>query len=405
MRARLLVPFLLLAAPNAAAHPLAEAIAQAERHHPRLQALERSVESARERLREASAPAYNPELSAESQRRRLIGGGRTNDYYLTLSQGLETGGKRRFRAQAAKQRLEIARQQLAAARLRLAADVARAWVHLAIARRIANLRQQQEAMLQRLRRGMDERLRAGDASRLDLNLTASELMAARQAALDARKTALDAERAWFAASGTQPPAATSALTLPLPDPDWRPPPASIETALQHRPDLNTQRAALAAARADARLASAQRLPDITVNAMIGREAGDKLVKIGISLPLPLLNTHRGAWRAAQNDQERARLELQWAEQNVRQEIAAAIARHESSMQTLAALPPETNALELAREAYESGEIGLDRFIFHARQAIEARITRWRIIEQAWLARIELARALGNKDFITRGIHP
>jgi hypothetical protein len=71
---------------------------------------EKNIESARGNLTEQSSYAYNPELSLEPQRRRLNGGGTSNDYYITLSQGIELGGKQGLREQSAQAALNASSQ-------------------------------------------------------------------------------------------------------------------------------------------------------------------------------------------------------------------------------------------------------------------------------------------------------
>ncbi|MFQ5346205.1 MAG: TolC family protein, partial [Mariprofundus sp.] len=106
---------------------LEEVMTMASEQHPKLRIAEKSVDAAKGNLEEQGSYAYNPELSLEPQRRRLNAGGTSNDYYITLSQGIEIGGKRGYRELSAQAALSAANQLAEATRQRLSIGAARAF--------------------------------------------------------------------------------------------------------------------------------------------------------------------------------------------------------------------------------------------------------------------------------------
>ena len=158
-------------------------------------------------------------------------------------------------------------------------------------------------------------------------------------------------------------------------------------------------------------ASARRIPDIELSAMVGREAGDRLVKLGLSVPLPVLNAHQGAYRAAVADQERARAELEWRRQRLQFEVETALrdaretARAARAVLDSSIIEDSRAAIRLARKAWEAGELEPEDMVFRVRQAVNAIVSSLETLRLAWHARIRLARAFGQPDLIIQGVKP
>ncbi len=405
MRPLLLFPVLLALAGEASAATLQQVMNMAAQH-PLLAAGRQNEIAAEELLSEASRPAYNPELTAESQRRRLAGGGATKDWYLSLRQGIETGGKRRLRETIAQHELAAARLDQKQARQRTIIEAARAYIRLAVAQRIQRLESMRLKTLSELAQAMQTRLRAGEASQLDASLAEAARANALRSETTARQRLNRAIKAFRLALGDASlRIVETELPLPTPDPGWHPPANLLAIARAARPDLAAERERLAAAEARAELARANRIPDPAISLMAGREAGDRLIKLGISVPLPVLNSHRGAAKAALARREQRTEQLAWFERRLAQEVATSLRMHDDAMRALRRLDDAPPPSDLARRAYEAGEMELDALVLHTGQDIDARIARLGLIEQAWAARIELARAIGHPEYITEGIKP
>jgi len=387
---------------------LKEVMAIASEQHPRLQIAEQNVEAARGNLVEQESYAYNPELSLEPQRRRLNAGGTSNDYYISLYQGIEVAGKRGYREQSARAALDAANQESRALRIGLGIDAARAFVALFFAKQTLDLRRQQSRMLQRMTSAIEQQLKVGEANQLDVNLTRSAYASALNAELVARQYFTRSRARYFTSIGQQESDLTIKPELPEISPDWKPPEDPFSVALQSRPDLASLRYRLEQARARADLARAQRIPDPTISLMNGREAGEQLIKFGVSIPIPVWNTHRGAYKAALAQTLRTRSELEWAEHQLRLEVEAALQNHKSAMDAVATLArtreqqSAMDSIKLAETAYRAGELDLEDLVIHINQALDARITALETMRQGWLARIRLAEVLGHPEYILEG---
>jgi len=392
------------------AETLQQAMAQAIKQHPMLQMAEQDIAVARGNLNEQAAYAYNPELSLEPQRRALNGGGSSHDYYITLTQGVERAGKRGFRQQSAEASIDVASQDEKGMRQQLQIEGARAFVALYFSRQSFDLRQKHSAMLKRVSQAMLQQQALGQSSQLDVNLAASAYAAALNSTTVMQQLVRENEQRYRISQGKvlgddQIPN----LTLPRLSSSWQAPENSYELALQSRPDLASLRAKLRVAGAQTDLASAARTADISINAMVGREAGENLIKVGVTIPFSVLNNHQGAYRAALAQQERVKTGLKWATQQLRYAVQTTLDQHANAMQGLLSMRDShmqqaaQDTITLAQQAYDAGELDLEAWVVHIRQGLDAQMTALDIRQQAWLARIRLAEVLGKPHLILKGI--
>ncbi len=411
MRTRIFITGMLLCIHPFFSHAdsLKQAMDTAAKHHPMLQMADQSIAVARGELTEQGAYAYNPELSLEPQRRRLNGGGTANDYYITLSQGIEIGGKRGLREQSAQAALDAVSKARENTRQQLMIEAARAYVTLSMAEQAFDLRQQQSSMLKKVSHAVALQLKLGQSSQLDANLAQSAHSSALNATAVARQLMTQSRQAYLVALGKGAISSLPKLVLPRLLTSWQPPADAYGIALQSRPDLAALRSRLAQSTAQADLAGAQRIPDIALTAMTGREAGENLIKLGVTIPFPVLNTHKGAYRAALAQKERVNTGLEWSTQQLRYAVESAIANHANAMRALSGIirsnmqQSAEDTIKLAQKAYDAGELDLEELVVHIRQGLDARMTALEIIKQAWLARIRLARVLGHPEYILKGI--
>jgi len=396
---------------HAHAASLQEAMAAAAKQHPMLQMAGQQIDVAKGNLDEQGAYAYNPELSLEPQRRRLNGGGISNDYYITLSQSVEVGGKRTFREQSAQAALNAVNQSRESTRQQVMIEASRAYVSLYFAGQTYELSRQQSEMLKKVSHAVAKKLALGESSQLDANLAQSAYASALNATTAARQILTQTrQRCLLALGKVEEAEALSELSLPTLDRHWQAPVDAYKVALESRPDLAALRAKQMQFDAQADLASAARIPDITLSVMSGREAGEQLVKLGITVPLPVLNSHQGAYRAALAEKDRVSTGLKWSEQQLRYAVQSALENHANAMTSLSDMiktdmqQHAKGTISLAQQAYDAGELDLEELVVHIRQGLDARMTALDIIKQGWMARIQLAEVLGHPEYILKGSH-
>jgi len=290
-------------------------------------------------------------------------------------------------------------------------EAARAYVTLSMAEQAFDLRQQQSTMLKKVSHAVALQLKLGQSSQLDANLAQSAYSSALNATASARQLLTQSRRAYLVALGKGAGTVSSSPKLALPKllTSWQPPADAYRVALESRPDLAALRLKLAQSTAQADLADAQRIPDIALTAMTGREAGENLIKLGITVPFPVLNSHKGAYRAALAQKERVSTGLEWSTQQLRYAVQSALDNHANAMQALSGIISSNmqqsaeDTISLAQKAYDAGELDLEELVVHIRQGLDARMTALEIIKQGWLARIRLAEVLGHPEYILKGI--
>ena len=391
------------------ADTLQEAMDIVAKQHPMLQMAEKNIESAQGNLTEQSSYAYNPELSLEPQRRRLNGGGTSNDYYITLSQGIEVGGKQGLREQSAQASLNAASQNRENTQQRLMIEASRAYITLYFSGQLYDLRSQQRNVLDKVSHAVTRQLELGESSQLDANLAQSAFASTLNATTIAKQVLTQSKQRYFIALGKVTDSELiSALVLPKLSLNWQPPANAYNVALKSRPDFLVLHSKLEQSNAQADLASMARIPDVTVNAMVAREAGEQLFLLGLTIPFPVLNSHKGAYRTALAEKERVNMGLRWSKQQLRYEVQSALDNHSNAIQALSGMitthmqENAKNTIALAQKSYNAGELDLEALVIHINQGLDAQITALEMIKQAWLARIRLAEVLGHPEYILKG---
>lgn len=395
--------------PFAAATTIQEAMNVAIQSHPESRMAQLQFEAAIGSATEQKAYAYNPELTVEPQRRTLAGGGKTNDYYITLSQGIELGGKHGYKKAIAEAGIESANAAKRSTELQLQLGAATAFVDLYFAQKKDALKHQISALYKKIVEGMQRRQQAGEASKLDVNLLQSAYSTSINDSVASRQQMLQKRLDYFAATGQTQASELELLQLPT---AWHTDTGIddlVEYVWASRPDLQSLQHQADQFEALAKLASANLIPDIAISASVGREAGDHLAKLGITVPFPILNSHSGAYRAALANEERVRTNVAWARQRLHYEIESALRNHLStseaalSLMDSSILDSSTEAIRLARKAYEAGELEPEEMVFRIKQAVDAQIAAFEAFRQAWLSRIKLAEVLGNPALVVNNI--
>lgn len=375
--------------------------------HPILRVSEMQVDAAAGELREQGSYAYNPELTMEPQRRHLNGGGSSNDYYVTLAQGVELGGKQGYRRQSARAALEAEKLEFEAERQRVRLNAARALVALYFSGRELLWRNQQADRLRKLHQAITRQLELGEANQLDLNLVQASLTQAVQAEAEAEQAHAVNMSACLLATGAAGGAGKVEAELPRLETGREPLSDPVGIALNARPEIAAKRQRLAQFSAAGDLARANRVPDVTVGLTAGRESGDRLYSLGVTVPIPVFNSHDGAYRAALSRASAQQTELEWLQQRIRLEVQEAVYNHQIAMRAVAAVrKEETDAsmdnIALARTAFDAGELNIEELVVHINQILESRINSAAVLKQGWMARIRLAEVLGHPEYILKG---
>jgi len=391
---------------------LEQARSLAREASPDLRAAQLAVSAAAAREHQAGA-LPNPTLSYGHERTSRAG--QTNAQHIaTLDQPLEIGGQRGARVAAARARHGAAEARLAAAEAEVDFEVARAYARAVAADRRAALAGQAAAAFAKALDVSRIRLASGDVSGYAdrrLRLEAARYAGVRAEAELARRSARLA-LAVLVAGSPDSIGSGGLMSVVLSDslPDVGAPPGGDSlnlVALTARPELRVAALEAAAAEAEARVASRERVPVPVLSAGVkaervadptqGSVPGFNGFVAGVALPLLVFDRRQGAVQAAHADARRREAEAEALRRRVVHEVVEALDALRSADEQLSALAPQLGpqaevALRAAQVAYGEGEISLVEWLDAARAYQEAessfatlraeRAIRWAALERA-----------------------
>ncbi|EYC50049.1 cobalt-zinc-cadmium resistance protein [Hylemonella gracilis str. Niagara R] len=368
---------------------------QALQGNPELIAARREVEAA-EGARIQAGALPNPVLDIQLEDERRATRTRTTSF----SQTLELGGKRGARIEAAERAVEMARSRFEAKTADVRAGATVAFFAALVAQDRVNLAQ---ASLEVARRGSEaasKRVFAGKISPIEETKAKVAEAGVRVELVQARGELQSSRQQLLAVMGaTHLPAELDGDALNLPQvvaPDAIPGLINDAPALREA-QLNVHRLT-----ALVDLESAKRIPDVTLMVGVKRaeELGRDQTVVGISLPLPLFDTNRGALLEALRQRDMAEEELRATELRLRAEASIAVGRYATSVAEVATLKDEVIpgariAFDAAAKGFELGKFGYLDVLDAQRTLQQARAQYLRALAEVHRAAADLDRLLGS----------
>jgi cobalt-zinc-cadmium efflux system outer membrane protein len=343
----------------------------------------------------------NPAVGATHE--PLSGGGRAySESYLTLSQRFELPGERDARSEAADRRRAAALSLLRADSVRLAFEAKRAFVEAALAEERLGITERVAGVFREAARSATERYDAGDISLYELRRIHVERARYETLLADAALATGTTQRTLallLAPEGDAVRLAPEPLTAPAPPPA---PTALLDApAAERRAELAAARAEVEAEEARLRLAHAERLPDVTATGGYKRQSdGLAGAFLGLSLPLPLFDRNAGAVEASDARLLAVRERLALTRRQLDNDVLRAVdayrtLRQRSELLSGDALQEAGDLLQIARVAYDAGEMELVALLDAAEALHQARTAEARLRTELWIAYYDLERALGG----------
>jgi cobalt-zinc-cadmium efflux system outer membrane protein len=344
---------------------LAEAVALAIQHNPTLRSASFELQAREHDAYQAGRPP-NPELEAGVHE---FGGSGSRSGVQSLevgggfSQTLELGGDRRARADVAARSSDRAAWDVESTRLNVVTEVRQAFTSVLAAEARLALAEEQGEIARRLADAVERRAAEGAVSPLEARRARVAAVTAVTVLERARRAVLSARARLASTFGGEAAAidVEGDLSTLAPVPELE----RLTPLLQLNPELAQYAAILDEARAHARLERASRIPDPTFRfgAAYFNEVGEAAVTSGISIPIPFLDTNRGAIRAAEArisaveaDAESALLRAEWELTTLYGTLAVSV--DAARMLRDDALPNARAASEGILTGYHEGEFDL-----------------------------------------------
>lgn len=339
------------------------------------------------------ASPYEWVVTATGQQRRYDTGPRSNEWSAQLERTIRLPGKRTMDRELGDAEMALAKARLGVAVHEAARSLLDLWMDWLQAEHARRLMDDQARSSQASLEAVQTRLRAGDASRLEVNVAAGELSELRQR---------------VAVAETEASKAAARLRIRFPETPASMPtlsePQAIEGSLGHWRDrvlaasdpLRLAELELQRAQQQATRTRADRLPDPTVGLFSASEAfgRERIVGVSVSVPLP------GSYRRERLGQALSAVDAAGAardRQRRLQEIAVAEAFTDASGNyarwQLARTGAERAAdtARLTQRAYSLGEADMQTLLLARRQSLEAartaldaRVTALRARYRLWI---------------------
>jgi cobalt-zinc-cadmium efflux system outer membrane protein len=352
--------------------PPVQAVQAALDNHPTVRAARADLAASQADHLRLRAGGYEYGLRLMSQRRNVSGGPDYTEWQAGVERGFRLPGKSRLDDRIGAAAVGEAEERVGDARHETARKILGLWYRALQAEAAHALWREEVGLLEAQRTIVEKRVKQGDAARLDgLQADAALAQARSQAGLaQARlQTALAELKARFpelpapADEGAEPAMPAGGMA------DW------IGHTLEHNHELLAIRRAVERARLLTRRAEADRLPDPTLGLHLAHEQGnERLVGISVAISLP------GEGRRAQARVYRNQAEsLAEQEDGVRRRLSAEASanwqRAASGVESYGRLRDAAQAVsrhaDLARRAYELGELGLAETLIARRNALDA----------------------------------
>jgi len=343
----------------------------------------------------------NPRLAVDA--RPLISGGSSSlGYGATLDFLFDVGGAPRARVREAARWSAVAQAELAMSRTSARVRALSGYVSA----QIAELRIiEADAALVVARRVLDatqRRVNAGAGSELDAasaQLQVAELEAARMAFERDRATSLmDLRDALDLESDVSLTLTSPVSELPQVDEVN----ALLQRALTEHPELKAIQARVALWSATEERLRKEVFPKVGFYAGVdSAPLSPTYGVLGLSVELPVAQRNQGLRAQSARARESAEADLALEARLLRRAVLAALGSYESSRRELdrlstQAIPAAERTLSFAEAGFQAGRFDVFRLLAAARDSLRVRASRIDAIEAAWVARIELERAVGGE---------
>ncbi|MBR7943505.1 TolC family protein [Burkholderia cenocepacia] len=377
---------------------LSDALAVAARNNPALRGARADVDASAGALMQAGARP-NPEVSFLQE--GFSRAERTST--ALINQTIELGGKRRVRLDVASYGREAASASLDDQGAAVRADVTAAFYGLLAAQRELQVTEESAAIAARSADLAGRRAQAGKVSPVEATKAQVAAAGVQIEVVTARGRVEVAREKLNAVMG----GARDGRLAVRGDLETVPPvePLSALVArLDDAPLARAARAEMLRSNAAVSLERARRIPDVTVSAGVKRVTTggvpDNQAVVGVSIPIPLFNTNKGALLEATHKAERANADLDRERTRLRLELTQAYANFEAAEQEAQRLksdilPAARLALDAMSRGYELGKFSFLDVLDAQRTLFQGQSQYVRALAGAHAARADIGRLVGT----------
>jgi outer membrane protein, heavy metal efflux system len=365
------------AATTAETNDLSSLVDEALQRNPELKFYEAEIAAARAN-RKTAAKWANPELSGDLGRMRVIQDEGVA-WSVSVMQPFEWPGRLGLRKAIANRDIELAELGLERFRLALESRVRSAGYAVFGAQEKANAAREVAERLRSLRDVLVQRDPAGVTPLLEIRvIEALDISMQRKAS----EAAIQKQTALFELNQLRGVSPTASLVIGKPDLPFHPL-ENLDTlrtlAQTNNFELRTRVVELTQSGLRVSLAKNERFPTWSIGPMYSQQtAGDqeRVVGLGVSVPLPLWNRNSGNIAAAEAKQVQAETALLMAQRDVDRKVAEAATRYNAKLEEMNKWRADSidhfkQAAELADRHYRLGAVPVSTYIELQKEYLEA----------------------------------
>ena len=360
----------------------------------RVQAARAGLEASSALRDAASRALYNPELSldAENAQARI----RT----LSISQTLDWGGKRKALTEVAELDRLVAEAEYLDARWAVAVDLLNGLAQYQTDVERDRLAQTRQQLMEEFGMLAQRRFEVGELDQIELD----------QALLSTTEARI--QKAMAAADLAEARQAVYSLGPRIPEAQWPSLPEKLPEVIEHGADTQALVQALPgvvaarhrtdAADAVVKLRRRERLPDLTLNFTGGYEDGERLIGLGLSIPLPIRNRFTHEVIAALAERVQAQQLADDAVQMAHASLTSAAERYELSRSAWGeweqmgrkSLDRQSEQL---RRLWQAGDMDMADYFGQLGETLDIQESTLDLRGQVWRAWFGWLRASGQVD--------
>lgn len=377
---------------------LSDALAVAARNNPALRGARADVDASAGALMQAGARP-NPEISFLQE--GFSRAERTST--ALINQTIELGGKRRARLDVASYGREAANASFDDQGAAVRADVTAAFYGLLAAQRQLQVTEESAAIAARSADLAGRRAQAGKVSPVEATKAQVAAAGVQIEVVTARGRVDVAREKLNAVMGEARNDRLAVLgdleTVPSVEPL-----SALTAQLDDAPLARAARAEMLRSNAAVSLERARRMPDVTVSAGVKRVTTggvpDNQAVVGVSIPIPLFDTNKGALLEATHKATRANADLDRERTRLRLELTRAYANFEGAEQEAQRLksdilPAARLALDAMSRGYELGKFSFLDVLDAQRTLFQGQSQYVRALADAHAARADIGRLVGT----------
>jgi outer membrane protein, heavy metal efflux system len=359
---------------------------------PRVQAAEASLRAAQERVGAAAQPVYNPSLQVDGENadvdRRTVGASLT----------LDVTGKRTARLDESAAEVRVREAALALERRDIARDWLKAWSGITTAREQSTLGRRRVDLMRRFDALAMQRLNVGDISSPERDLAALALGEAQiqQGMLEAQEADALAALAALAGPDTAIPSSVAAELPPVA--------AVMPLPITERTEAIQAQAEQDRADASVVVADRNRRSDPTLSLTGGHVRSgtrtDRVIGVSVSLPIPVLNSGRFDVAAARAEADAAFAQRESTQRRMDAQLRQAQATY-AALRAASARFRDGRAAAFDERAalldrlWQAGEISTSDYLMQLKQSLDTALSGIALQNQAWQAWFDYLAAAGR----------